>query len=841
MKKLKNILSNNKFVAFTPIVAIIIFIVVFIIKSIIPIGKNTMLAVDFYHQYGPLLSELYDRIKSGSSLTYSFQTGLGLPFFRNFYNYLSSPFNVILLFFKRDNIVTAFSIIIALKIITASTTMAYTLKKFTNKDTIFTTIFGLSYAFSSYFVAFYWNIMWLDGLIYLPLITLGIKKLIDENKFNLYIISLAIAILSNYFIGYMLCIYSCIFFFVYLIFNTKITRKELLKKIGLFAISSIVSGGIVAFMLLPYMTSLSTISATGDKFVFTKNWNFNPLFFFANNYSAVKTIVFSSQDYFLPNISSGVLVFILVSLYFINKDIKLHKKIASIVLLLILFISFIYIPIDFIWHGFHIPNDLPFRYSFIFVFITNLIAYISATKLEKINIYHILAPILIIGIFAVYLYKIEFLSDQAFVINVVFIIVTLITTFMCGKKYESLLQVTFLCITILNIILNINANWNINHDKNTFMDNYVQTNYAIETIKNQDKDFYRIEKANSQTLNDGAWYNYNGVSIFSSVAYENMAKTQKKLGIPGNNVNSYYYRQNTPIYNSIMSIKYILNLNNTNSYYEYVDNINENKIYKNDYYLPIAFATNKELKNWKTNYNDPFINQQEFVYKATDIENIFNKLDIVKQNEEDDYFVNERQLQNTNGKTQTALLKIVVPETGNVYLYAYNYYLEHYLVNGNYQFITKNEPYIVDIGYFEKDEEINIEIQLNKDVQYVDLYAYQLDNEKFHKFYYVLNNESIEIKKFKETEIEGTLTALEDRTVFTSIAYDEGFEVYVDNKKTKTYPIAKSFLGFDITEGTHNIKIKYKIPKLKIGIILTIISAGIFTLMNIIKNKKKSK
>ena len=112
----------------------------------------------------------------GDNLIYSFNTGLGLPFFRNFFNYLSSPFNIIILLFERDNIVTSFSVIIALKIIFASSVMSYFLKNFFNKNSLFITVFGLTYGFSSYFVAFYWNIMWLDGMIYLPLIVLGIKR-----------------------------------------------------------------------------------------------------------------------------------------------------------------------------------------------------------------------------------------------------------------------------------------------------------------------------------------------------------------------------------------------------------------------------------------------------------------------------------------------------------------------------------------------------------------------------------------------------------------------------------------------------------------------------------------
>lgn len=210
--KLKEKLLDNKYVFLTVGISIFIFFIIYALKSIIPIGNNTMLTVDFYHQYSPLLAELYDKIKMGDNLIYSFNTGLGLPFFRNFFNYLSSPFNIIILLFERDNIVTSFSVIIALKIIFATGAISYFLKNFFNKNSLFITLFGLTYGFSSYFVAFYWNIMWLDGIIYLPLVVLGIKKIIDDDKFNFYIIFLFLSILSNYFIGYMICIFSCIFF-----------------------------------------------------------------------------------------------------------------------------------------------------------------------------------------------------------------------------------------------------------------------------------------------------------------------------------------------------------------------------------------------------------------------------------------------------------------------------------------------------------------------------------------------------------------------------------------------------------------------------------------------------
>ena len=118
--KLSNFLKENRWLIITFLLSSIIISVIYTFNKIAPFGNNSMLDVDFYHQYGPLLNELYDRVKEGESLLYSFNTGGGIPFYRNFLNYLSSPFNIIMFLFKKENIVMAFSVIIALKAIFAS-------------------------------------------------------------------------------------------------------------------------------------------------------------------------------------------------------------------------------------------------------------------------------------------------------------------------------------------------------------------------------------------------------------------------------------------------------------------------------------------------------------------------------------------------------------------------------------------------------------------------------------------------------------------------------------------------------------------------------------------------
>ena len=197
MNKVLTLIKKYNYIIFTFIFSLIIIGIAYKLKSVAPLGDNSLLTVDFYHQYGPMLAQLFDRVKSGENLIYSFNTGLGLPFFRNFFNYLSSFFNIIIFFFKRKNILISFFIIIALKAVFSAITMSIFLKKkFNFKNYSFIGL-SLLYAFSSYFIAYYWNIMWLDGLVFLPIIILGIENIINKDNGILYTISLALMLYSN--------------------------------------------------------------------------------------------------------------------------------------------------------------------------------------------------------------------------------------------------------------------------------------------------------------------------------------------------------------------------------------------------------------------------------------------------------------------------------------------------------------------------------------------------------------------------------------------------------------------------------------------------------------------
>lgn len=824
MKKIK----NNIYVLYTLLLSLLIILVFFYINNITPFGSKDFTVIDFYHQYFPMTSELINRILNSKTLLFSFNGSL--PFIRNLYNYLSSPFNILLLPFK-DNLSTGFSLLIAIKAILASTTICYYLTK-NIKNSILSIPISISYGFSSYYIAYHWNIMWLDGMIFLPLIILGLEKIIKENKSLLYIITLSISIFSNYYIGYMICIFTFIYFQFYYLLNYKFNIKDFLIKFKNYILYSIISIGIISIVVIPIYFSLSSISATKDTFPSIFETEFNIINFILNNFSLSKPTALISENIPLPNTSSSLLIFILIPLFFINKNINKKEKILYALLLLTLFLCMHNTFINFIWHGFHFPNDLPYRQSFIYIFITIIIAYKSLINIKYINTKKLLITltVFILLIILSKIIKFDNLQNKVLIINTILLIIyfTILIINIKNKKYTQ-----FALITIVAIETCISCVYNIKPDHNgKDLDNSIKNYQYIKNILPQENEFYRIEKIKRDTYNDPALNNYYGISVFSSMTYEDISKIQRKLGNGSNNINSYYYNLQTPIYNSMFNIKYLVGKFNYNKSF-YKENKNKGiKEYK--YPLSIAYKVNNNIKNWDTSSNNPFTVQESFIKESTGFDNMFNKLninfkDIVPEITNNGYFINSR----------ICSINLENDRNGDVYLYIDSNNLSSILVNGESYFIATNEPYIINLGYFSKYDDINVTMYFNYgDTSYneFNIYAYSFNENNFKKAYNSLNDEILNISSFKENHIKGYINLKESGVIFTSIPYDNSWKIKVDNKYIDFYKIGESYIGFNLNEGYHNIEFIYKTKGLKTGAIISTISL-ISTIYLYIKKK----
>ena len=864
--KTYKIFYKNRYVFLTTVLATACIAVIYVIFSVFPFGSITVMRMDLYHQYGPLFAELYDRIVEHKSLLYSWITGGGSSFLGNYLNYLSSPLSFLIFLFDKEDISYAITFIVALKCILSATSFSYYLKKSFNKDNYFLSAFGILYAFSAYFLAYYWNVMWLDAMIMLPLIALGIEKIFKTGDIKLYTVSLIILFFANYYMGYMCCIFAVLYFFVCFIntysndgklnenavYEKKYSTKALMNNVFInrgvkFAFASIIAALICAITLVPVFMILKNSSATSGTFPQTFKRYFDLLDLITSHFALLETTIRSSGDNVLPNIYTGILTFILLPLFLVNNKIKLKEKATYVVLIIFFVFCFNNNCAEYIWHAFHFPNDLPYRYSYMYSFIIAVMGYKTILNFKGIKVKDIAYTGLAIISFVIICQK--FLTNK--MTNSTIYATIIFVALWCGflfllknknaqKKTVSFVLVTFiLCETIISSIVGLP----LNQDNKNYKENYKTYTDAINYIDNKDSGFYRTELCYLNTRMDPAYYGYNGISVFSSMAYESYSQLQSSLGMQSNKVNSYTYNTQTPVYNMMFNIKYLIqtdvSLAPSSNLYKKIYNTSDKKsnVYESKYNLPIAYCVNSKIDDWVTDEGNPFEIQSDFVKLATGYSNVFKPVEYNSTDFDavsgDDVTENgtywlEKSDSSSNYGTETVSLSPTID--GNLYLYVKSSDLKTITVNSEkVSDITQSmeDAYILDLGYHNKGDEVLVSLDASKmesESTSFDFYCYTADDTVVKNMYNSLAGNSLNVESYSDTTIKGTVKAKENCYLYSSIPYDDGWSVYVDGKKAETFEIGGTLLAIELTPGQHKIEYKYFSVGFLYGIIISAVT-----------------
>lgn len=864
--KTYKIFYKNRYVFLTTVLATACIAVIYVIFSVFPFGSITVMRMDLYHQYGPLFAELYDRIVEHKSLLYSWITGGGSSFLGNYLNYLSSPLSFLIFLFDKEDISYAITFIVAFKCILSATSFSYYLKKSFNKDNYFLSAFGILYAFSAYFLAYYWNVMWLDAMIMLPLIALGIEKIFKTGDIKLYTVSLVILFFANYYMGYMCCIFAVLYFFVCFIntysndgklnknavYEKKYSTKALMNNVFInrgvkFAFASIIAALICAITLVPVFMILKNSSATSGTFPQTFKSYFDLLDLITSHFALLETTIRSSGDNVLPNIYTGILTFILLPLFLVNNKIKLKEKATYVVLIIFFVFCFNNNCAEYIWHAFHFPNDLPYRYSYMYSFIIAVMGYKTILNFKGIKVKDIAYTGLAIISFVIICQK--FLTNK--MTNSTIYATIIFVTLWCGflfllknknaqKKTVSFVLVTFiLCETIISSIVGLP----LNQDNKNYKENYKTYTDAINYIDNKDSGFYRTELCYLNTRMDPAYYGYNGISVFSSMAYESYSQLQSSLGMQGNKVNSYTYNTQTPVYNMMFNIKYLIQTDvslapSSNLYKKiYTTSDKKSNVYESKYNLPIAYCVNSKIDDWVTDEGNPFEIQSDFVKLATGYSNVFKPVEYNSTDFDavsgDDVTENgtywlEKSDSSSNYGTETVSLSPTID--GNLYLYVKSSDLKTITVNSEkVSDITQSmeDAYILDLGYHNKGDEVLVSLDASKmesESTSFDFYCYTADDTVVKNMYNSLAGNSLNVESYSDTTIKGTVNAKENCYLYSSIPYDDGWSVYVDGKKAETFEIGGTLLAIELTPGQHKIEYKYFPVGFLYGIIISAVT-----------------
>ncbi len=834
------------------IVPVGILMAVMAMLQVFPTAEKSILALDLTAQYTDFFAYYQSIFTGENSLWYCLSQTLGNTMWGILPYYLLSPFNFILLFFPAAQLPAAVYVITMIKIGACGVACYVFLKKVFHSSYV-PLIFSTCYALMSFNMVYLSHIMWIDGVLLLPVIALGIHRILDKKRPLCYILSLFLALVTNYYIGYMLCIFTVIYF-LYGVLRTlpkESKIKYIWKKAKTYLLSSVIAGGMAAVILLPAFFALSGGKAT-DSTHTPMLANDSVIDILGNLYTAV--FRFSDLRAGAPNIFAGIFILVLSVLFFVLKGISVKTKLLSAGLVAVFVLSFDFTQLDLIWHGFSPPNWFTHRYAFIFSFILIILAMESFQHLKSakpglcrysITCGCVLAATVLLA------YLNSRLSSKLFLLDlllILFFFILLYFVHMSRKKAVSTLAtLSIAVVSSANMAVNgyaVERSIGFNTSNQSFVDFYDQYSPVVEKAKNLDSGFYRIEKDYMHTFNDAMFFSYSGITHYSSNLKMSIVSFFDKMGYKTNEEGVFISNAegNTIAFDSIFNIKYFLSQGEYHSQYEHILQENGVNFYKNPYALGLGFTVPDSIGELGTGKSNAFQWQNEVLRQ------------FVPEIQED-VFQPESLLD-----TKTENIKIS-ENNGNIILEKIDAAQPARVI---YTYEKGNAADPVYICLENSERAANIDIQLNgESVPYSDYYhgmyynyihpinvpdaaqtytisielladtfvlgtpcVYSQSMEVFQKYYEQLSDGSYHAEKNSSASFSGQVTAGENERLFFSLPYDKGWTVYIDGQKAETESIFNTFLSVKIPAGTHTVELSFIPPGLIAGGIISGISAG---------------
>lgn len=817
--------------------------VLFVYFGIYPFGNNTVLTGDLYTQVSALFYHLWDTIRGGGSLLVDYTSGAGENFFGIFAYYLVSPINLIVLLFKRNDIYLAISLVVALKIILSSITCLYSLKYIFKKDNLMFVPLSLLYAFSGYTLVCYQITSWMDVVYMFPLIVVGLKKLIDEDKPIMYGVTLFLTICFSFYLSYIMIIFIFLLAFIYIKNNVeKKDQKRAMLSIGIYTI-------------LPMLMSLFITYPALRQIFGSARTNISK-----NIFNNLLGCLFDKLNYF--NISILLVVFTMLLIV----ERKNNKKFLKwyIPALLVLVIPYIVEPLNKVFH-FMSYSFFPNRYGFILFYLLVVGgAYFFSTNNKNIKnkldeklkiILGVVSVILLIGIyFIVFRFVYKDLEVAVYSISMIyakkaFIILSLLSIVIFGvcfilnifreeKTYIVLMYIVIISNICFNAFLYIGLRDYQGMIKNSFG--------ILEKVENKESsNYYKlktdIKNIDDFVVNEGIVSNYQALDHFTSLVSRNSLEFYKGLGY-SSFWTMIFSSGGTLFSDSLVSNKYFLTDRDIDSsFYTLKSSDYGYNFYELNYDIGFGYLARN---NFKLDKSDTFSYQNKIyesitgnsdlfsVYDISNIKNIDTKNSakcIIKSNDNYiEYNVSIKENSILYLDLALTMEESIKGSVSNVMMI----YINDELYSDNYP--TKTSNGIYDLGVYE-NQDINIKVKLIKPIDIEKLSIASMDVSKYEEF--ILNNKTDLGIKFDKNKITIDSNVNTDGYLVLPISYSDNYSVVVNGDSTDTIKMYGGLLGVKVDKGHNQITYTYINKDLEKSLIVSLIATIVFTIISVFYSK----
>lgn len=824
----------------------ILYLIYMIICRIHPFGDHSLFRSDVKGQYFEYWIYMKNAFMGKDSFIYSFTKSIGGNVFGIWAYYLLSPYNILFLISKPESYIDIFTLMTYLKILSASLAL-YAFSKYKTQNNQIKIFASIAYGLMGYVVAYQMNIMWLDGVILLPIIAIGVIKIIKENKFNIYIISLALALITNFYIGFEIFLFICMYFIYELILSEE---KNKFKTILRFALYTAISIGIASIVIVPTYFVIKGGKGAGlaiaKSDILKRNFKFIeflPKFLIG---SETKSQIYGNGT---PIAYCGILTLVLTEIFLLSQKIKIKEKIITIIFIVMMILIMNNKLLNLIFHGLKETTGYPYRYAFCLSFLLILASLRVGDYIKEIGTKELVIVFLtnlLIGIFML-MQNYKFIEMKYIIISMI-MAATYILTILIYKKINIMPIIgLLLCIELLiNYTFTFKELEDNEANLNTYMSSYAEFKDPVKEIIDNDKEFYRMEKTSNFYLNDSLMLNYKGISHSSSTFDKNVSDLLKKIGY------SYYMdwpsygRGNTIITDMLFNIKYKISNYEDEEYFKNERTYGKHHLLKNEKHLPLGFTSDGYIKKIEES-KSPFEIQNKILNNLTNSnENYFKDVQVKELRYNNLNKINENVYQR---KDESSNIELEINEIDNKNIYFYintNYELD----NPAFKIYVNNQFYddyagaakngILNINNKHKVNNIKIYFMTNEKIDIKKIQIKAIDQKEFETAYTKIHQSASNIK-YKNETLTMDVNANKDGYLNIMISNEYSWQIKIDDKIVKQLPDSE-FISVKINQGQHKIVMQYKLKGHKIGILLLVLSVIALITLNVytIKRKKKS-
>lgn len=888
------------------IISVFIITTGFAFMGVYPFGKYTMCCSDMRYQFIELTAGIFNNIKAGKSLFLTWCGGMGINLYAWSTYLLFNPLNILFLFFdiKMYQEIYLLIIIIKMGLIGLCTSVYLKKSKYINLDGFLNIVFAVLYAFGNFCIRSLINVMWLDNVAMLPLVLLGIERIIEKRKVDLLFFSFLFCVMTNFYLAYITGIFAVMYFVFYYI-NVSVVKnaKHILKSFLLCGVAVFLVAGSCAVILLPVWNSISNTYV--DLF---KDASDHSVIRFAPLY-VLRSLLFvqEGQTALTDTIHGffGIVPLFLGIVLLFNKNIKQRERISAFVWMVFMILSMFVRPVYLMWHIFREPVGFygRFIYTTAFLFIMFSARCIKSIKFYSRKIIIITGLLLFLGGFYSLSGDTTFWLIKNFCVVALFILAYVICIYFISKnkkRFNNIIGIIVLCEAFAACIATlhmskINDRWPLREQYIEMVD---KTRELKELVKD-DKSFYRMSDANTDYMNIGINTDFNTLQCFSSFTNQQSLKVLYELGLTA----PYDYRQVLPFFDntvadSLLGVKYVMVSNpvykavdsagrdvltsyscSNRLFSENYDQLAENGagyLFENKKVFPVMFAVDEGVKDVSKDFYDKdkyitaiFRNQEKFLNSLYNTDYKF-----YTEYDYKNYKVINGKIEGQKGKWDPFTLKLTnLPEGAKLanegdqvgqILYNFvadepgEYFLEtRYTIDPldriNVESKVKtcangltlnNLNYLgtgtFDIGHYDKGDIVDITIKSMRDVKLTRPVVFRLDQTSFDKIYNEVTANALQDIHQEDNDIVAVSDFDQKKLIFSSISYDDGFHVYIDGEETEKIRLADGFLGYYVPEGRHNVVIKYVSPGFVEGRNISLIFLVLSALVLILNSKIKT-